>query len=320
VVTNMAKVFTGWTFAPQPSPGITDYINPMVLNGTRVENASKHDFTQKVVLDGIVIPARPSSVSNAYQDLNDALDILYNHHNLAPFLSQALIQELVTSNPSPGYVARVTAAFNLNRASPNQMREVIRAILLDPEARGDVKTDPNYGRLREPAQLVTNLCRAFNAKSANHQSTSDGYLDPQTTVMGQDLFRPPTVFSYFQPDNVLPGSASVLAPEFGILTSYTSLKRINFVNTMALTAGVAVNSPNAPKGTSLDFTAWLPLAADPGALTDAVGSLLLHGTMSSQMRTSVVNAVAAVAPGNALKRVRTAVYLVASSSQYQVAQ
>jgi hypothetical protein len=168
--------------------------------------------------------------------------------------------------------------------------------------------------------LVANICRAFNAKSANHQTTSDGYLDPQTTAMSQDLFRPPTVFSYFQPDNVLPGSTSVLAPEFGILTSYTSLKRINFVNTMALTTGVAVNSPNAPKGTSLDFTAWLPLAADPGALTDAVGNLLLHGAMSSAMRTSVVNAVAAVAPGNSIKRVRTAVYLVASSSQYQVAQ
>jgi uncharacterized protein (DUF1800 family) len=143
VVTNMAKVFTGWTFAPQPSPGIANYIDPMVLNGTRVENAGKHDFTRKVVLDGIVIPTRSPTVANAYQDLNDALDILYNHHNLAPFLSQALIQELVTSNPSPGYVARVTAAFNLNRANPNQMREVVRAILLDPEARGDVKTDPN---------------------------------------------------------------------------------------------------------------------------------------------------------------------------------
>src|SRR5207245_2652462 len=222
VVTNMAKVFTGWTFAPQPSPGIVNYVDLMVLNGTRPENAAKHDFTQKVVLDGIVIPARSATVANAYLDLNNALDILYNHHNIAPFISQALIQELVTSNPSPGYVARVTAAFNLNRDNPYQMREVVRAILLDPEARGDVKTDPNYGHLREPAQLVANLCRAFNAKSYNGQTNSDGYLDQLTIPMSQDIFRPPTVFSYFSPQTTLPGSTTVLAPEFGIMTSYTS--------------------------------------------------------------------------------------------------
>jgi uncharacterized protein (DUF1800 family) len=319
VVTNMAKVFTGWTFAPQPSPGIVDYVSPMVLGGTRVQNAAKHDFTQKVLLDGLVIPARPATVANAYQDLNDALDILCNHHNVAPFISQSLIQELVTSNPSPGYVARIAAVFNQNRTNPSQLREVVRAILLDPEARGDVKTDPNYGHLREPAQFVLNVCRAFNAQSLNPRVASDGVLDPQTTPMGQDIFRPPTVFSYFQPDAVLPGSTSVLAPEFGILSSYSSLKRINFVNQMTFAAGVQV-STNSPKGTALVLTPWLPLASDPGALTDAIGGLLLHNTMSSQMRASIVRAVAAVSATNPTKRVRTAIYLVASSSQYQVAQ
>jgi uncharacterized protein (DUF1800 family) len=327
VVTNMAKVFTGWTFAPQPAPGIVNYVDPMVLNGTRVENASKHDFTQKVVLDGIIIPARSATVANAYLDLNNALDILSNHHNIAPFISQALIQELVTSNPSPGYVARVAAAFNLNRANPYQMREVVRAILLDPEARGDVKTDSNYGHLREPAQLIANLCRAFNAKSFNQQTTSDGFLRDVPSgglnsgfiVQSQDVFRSPTVFSYFSPLTLLPGSTTVLAPEFGIMTSYTTLKRINFVNQMTLAGGVQVGG-NSPTGTALSLTSWLPLASDPGALTDAVGGLLLHGTMSSAMRTSIASAVAAVSPTNPLKRVRTAIYLVASSSQYQVAQ
>jgi uncharacterized protein (DUF1800 family) len=322
VVTNMAKVFTGWTFGPQPSPGITDYLNPMVLNGTKPENAGKHDFTQKVVLDGIVIPARPATVANAYLDLNNALDIIYNHHNIAPFISQALIQEFVTSNPSAGYVARVTATFNLNRTNPFQIREVVRAILLDPEARGDVKTDPNYGHLREPAQLAANVCRAFDAKSFDQQTTSDGYLDQLTVPMSQDVFRPPTVFSYFSPQTTLPGSATVLAPEFGIMTSYTSLKRINFVNQLTFAGGVTAGgaASNAPNGTALSLTSWQALASDPGALTDAVGSLLLHGTMSTQMRTSVVNAVKAVSAANPLKRVRTAIYLVATSSQYQVAQ
>lgn len=320
VVTNMAKVFTGWAI-PQVAgqAGILDYASPMLLNGTRVENAGKHDFTQKVLLDGNVIPQRSPTVANAYHDLNDALDIIFNHRNVAPFISQSLIQELVTSNPSPGYVARVAAVFNRFRSSPYQMREVVRAILLDPEARGDMKTDPNYGHLREPAQLVLNLCRAFGAVSINQRTNSDGFLRDLTIPMNQDIFRPPTVFSYFSPQTNLPGSTTVLAPEFGIMSSYTSLKRINFVNQMTLGGGIQT-STNAPNGTGLNLTPWLPLASDPGALTDAVGNLLLHGTMSSDMRAHIVSAVGAVSPANTLKRVRTAIYLVASSSQYQVAQ
>src|SRR5439155_3857292 len=208
-----------------------------------------------------------------------ALDILYNHHNIAPFISQALIQDLVTSNPSPGYVARVAAVFNLNRANPYQMREVVRAILLDPEARGDVKTDPNYGHLREPAQLIANVCRAFDAKSSNQQQLSDGFLRDQSTPMGQDIFRSATVFSYYSPDVQLPGSTTIGAPEFGIMTSYTSLKRINFVNQMTFGVGITSNGATgtAPNGTALDLNPLLSLASDPGALTDAVGNLLLHG-------------------------------------------
>ncbi len=140
--------------------------------------------------------------------------------------------------------------------------------------------------------------------------------------MSQDVFRPPTVFSYFQPSNLLPGSTTVLAPEFGIMTSYTSLKRINFVNQMTFAGGIPSgnSTSTAPNGTALSLTSWLPLASDPGALTDAVGGLLLHGTMSSAMRTSIVNAVTAVSSSNPTKRVRTAIYLVTTSSQYQVAQ
>lgn len=163
------------------------------------------------------------------------------------------------------------------------------------------------------------MSAAFNAKSLNQQTTSDGVLDPQTTLMGQDIYRPPTVFSYFQPDTILPGSTTVLAPEFGIMSSYSSLKRINFVNQITLAGGILV-STNSPNGTLLTVTPWLPLASDPGALTDAIGGLLLHGTMSSQMRASIVQAVSAVAATNPTKRIRTAIYLVASSAQYQVAQ
>ena len=222
----------------------------------------------------------------------------------------------MTSNPSPAYVGRVAAVFNGASGSRGDLKAVVRAILLDPEARGDQKIDASYGRLRHPAQFIVNVLRAFNARSADGTTQSDGYLNPQAVSMGMDVFRPPSVFSYFSPSGTVPGSGGVRGPEFGLLSTSTALRRANFINTMAFSR-IAVGA-NAPAGTSLDLAPLQALAGNPGALVDALNGLLLHGTMSNEMRTSVVNAVTAVAASNPLKRARTALYLVASSSQYQV--
>jgi len=228
-----------------------------------------------------------------------------------------LIQHLVTSNPTPAYVARVTAVFDgEGSGTRGDLKEVVRAILLDPEARGDRKADPSYGRLRHPVQFVAGILRAFGARSADGTSASDGYLNPQTTAMGMDVFRPPSVFSYFAPSTGVPGSGGLRGPEFGILSTSTALARLNFVNTIVFSR-INVGT-NAPSGTSLDFSPLLPLAAKPASVVDWLDELLLHGTMSDAMRSSVVMAVTAVPASNALKRARTAAYLVLTSSQYQV--
>jgi hypothetical protein len=254
---------------------------------------------------------------NSRRDLEDAIDNILNHPNVGPFIGRQLIQHLVTSNPSPAYVARVSAAFNGGQTGVRgDMQAVIRAILLDPEARGDLKTEANYGRLRHPAQFVANLLRAFGARSANGTAPSVGYLNPQTSAMGMDLFRPPSVFSYFSPGTTAPFTAGVRGPEFGLFSTSTSLRRLNFVNTMAFSS--IAPSANDPSGTALDLSAMQTLAANPAALVDALDGLLLHSAMSSAMRDSVIGAVTAVPATNPLKRARTAVYLVATSSQYQV--
>jgi hypothetical protein len=134
--------------------------------------------------------------------------------------------------------------------------------------------------------------------------------------MGMDVFRPPSVFSYFAPSTVVPGTAGVRGPEFGIFSTSTALRRINFVNTMVF--GRIAVSANAPTGTSIDLTPLLAQATNPTALVETLNSRLLHGTMSSEMKDSIAAAVAAVAATNPTKRVRTAVYLVLTSSQYQV--
>jgi hypothetical protein len=196
------------------------------------------------------------------------------------------------------------------------MRAVVEAILLDPEARGPVKTDPNYGRLRHAALFITGLLRAFSARGAGGNGASDGYLNPQSVSMGMDVFRPPSVFSYFSPATVAPGTAGLRAPEMALFTTSTSLRRINFVNTLVF-SGIPV-SASAPSGTALDLAPLQALAESPEQLVDALNELLMHGTMSPVMRASIIQAVSAVGRTNTLKRARTAVYLVATSSQYQV--
>ena len=305
-VNNFARVFTGWRFAPAPTPGVPNYIDPMVVN------EPQHDTATKTLLNGVVLPAGQNTV----KDLNDALDNIAGHPNVGPFISRQLIQHLVTSNPSPAYVARVAAVFDGAQGHRGDLRAVVKAILLDPEARGDFKSDSRYGRLRHPAQYVAGILRAFGARSADGQSLTDGYLNPQSSAMGMDIFRPPSVFSYYSPASVVPGTNGVRGPEFGLFTTSTALRRINFVNTIVF--GRIAVSTNAPSGTSLDLSPWLSLAGAPADLVAALDELLLHRTMSPAMRESIVTAVAAVASGNPLKRVRTGIYLVLTSSQYQV--
>lgn len=320
-VNNFTEVFTGWILNPvSPVPSTRNYLDPLVLV------QGNHDVTSKTLLQYPGAPfATVPAGQNGAVDLDNALDNIFYHPNVGPFVSKQLIQHLVTSDPTPAYVSRVAAVFNNNgQGDRGDLKAVVRAILIDPEARGDVKNDPNYGHLREPVLLVTNILRQFNARAANGAvgSTSDGFINPQTVVMSQDVFRPPTVFNYYSPDYVVPGT-TVLGPEFGIMTTSTSLRRINFANTIVFNTipTTLPGSTNAPTGTSIDLSAMQALAAadTSGAqLIEALNKKMLHGTMSAEMRNIVTTGVLAVPSSNTLLRARQAIYLVATSSQYQV--
>jgi uncharacterized protein (DUF1800 family) len=313
-VNNFARVFTGWVRATQFATGVPNYIDPMVTN------EGQHDTGAKQLLNGVTLPAN----QNTRKDTSDAIGNIFNDPNIGPFISKQLIQHLVTSNPSPAYVARVATVFNGNGGAPRgDLKAVIRTILLDAEARGAPKTEPNYGRLRHPAQFIVNVLRAFHAGSRDLGAESDGYLNPQSVNMGMDVFRPPSVFSYFSPSAGVPGGGGLRGPEFGLLSTSTSLVRDNFINTMippnsgAATGGINV-STNSPSGTAVNLAPLQALASNPQAMLDYLDVLLLHGTMSAEMRSSIIGAVNAVSATNTLKRARTAAYLVLTSSQYQV--
>jgi uncharacterized protein (DUF1800 family) len=335
-VNQFTKVFTGWNFVPGTiAPGTANWRDPMIPRFS--SGTPQHDTSSKTLFS-TVLNGCPGAVGVANQtcaqtELTAALDTIFNHPNIGPFISKQLIQHLVTSNPSPAYVERVATVFNNNRTNPVQMQEVVKAILLDPEARGDVKTDPKYGKLREPAQYVTGFLRAFNVKSFDKTSTSDGVLGNRsstdfTGTLDQPIFQPPTVFSYYQPGYEVPGT-KILGPAFGILSTSTTLRRANAINTLTY-SGVTVNlnpiasNPDRPRGTSIDIANLEALAANPsdGQVVDALNSLLLHGTMSTQMRASIITAMNAINDANLTtrhqKRARVAVYLAATSSQYDI--
>ena len=337
-INNFTKVFTGWTFCSAPEcqnrvTGVTNYIDPMMVV------AANHDNTQKVLLNGVVLPAGQSPG----EDLKQALDNIFHHPNVGPFMAKLLIQQLVTSNPTPAYVGRVAAVFNNNGANVRgDMKAVIRAILLDPEARGDVKTDPDYGKLREPVLFVTNIVRPFEptaqaAAPAACAGQSDGVLNLATIPLDQDTFNPPSVFNYYPMDYVIP-TTPLSGPEFGIFSTGTALKRPNFVQQMAIpnsnvspgVSGVPIAAPltgqllnlnYAPCGTRINLTRLQNLViADPtgNTLVDTLNREMLHSSMSAGMRNDILAAVQAVSPASTLKRARTAFYLVATSPQFQV--
>nr|MBA2501529.1 DUF1800 family protein [Pyrinomonadaceae bacterium] len=308
-VEGFAHVFTGWTFAPIPPSTTITRRNPQYYLAPMVVYASNHDASAKELLDGVALPAGQT----AEKDLSDALDNIFNHPNVAPFISKQLIQHLVTSNPSPAYVGRVAAVFNDNGAGVRgDLKAGVRAILLDAEARGDAKTDAAYGRLREPVQFVLNVLRSLNA-------TSDGYgLLDQTRGMGQNIFNSPSVFNFYPPTYQIPGT-QVLGPQFAIQTTATALARMNFVNTLVFSRiAPPTGSPTGATGASINLTAWEALASDPAKLVDELDKVLMHNSMSPQTRAVVTQAVTSTPATNPKLRAQTAIYLVATSSQYQV--
>ena len=212
----------------------------------------------------------------------------------------------------------MAAAFNNNgQGIRGDMKAVVRAILTDPEARGNVKTDPDYGKLREPVLFVTNTLRPFNPAaqaqaSGSCQGLSDGVINTATADLSQDVFMPPSVFNYYSMENTLPNT-DIHAPEFGIFSTGNALKRANFLNNMIFAGGIA-RTANAPCGTRINLSRLQNLAETDlsGAmLVDVLNREMMHGAMSLQVRGHILEAVQAVDPQNSLKRARTAFYLVA---------
>jgi uncharacterized protein (DUF1800 family) len=318
-VEGFAHVFTGWTYANLSGSGTADsfpntlnFAQPLVLYRDQTGVDVHHDKSPKTLLSLTPngVPVMLSANNDGQNDLQDALDNLFNHPNVGTFIGKQLIQHLVTDNPSIYYVNRVTTAFNTGKSfgfgsgNRGDMQAVIAAVLLDQEARGAAKADAGYGRLREPAQFVLNILRILNANS-------DGILNQMTKSMGQDIFNSPSVFNYFPHSFTLPGS-TLQEPEFAIDASSAAIARINFINSLLFS-----QASDLP-GTTAELSPLIALAANPNSLINILDQFCLHGFMTNNLYTQLVNTLNAIPSNQLALRAQTALYLFFASGQYQV--
>jgi uncharacterized protein (DUF1800 family) len=301
----LGRALTGWTYPTQPGQTLQKH-NPEYYGGPMLPFESNHDGGAKTLLGQPVAAGQ-----SAEQELTSVLTIIFNHPNLPPFVARQLIEKLVTSNPSSAYVGRVASAFangkfqTYGSGKRGDMQATVAAILLDSEARrGDSATtaDPGDGKLREPVVMMVSVARAF------HATTDGGGFTNSGGSMSQSLFNSGSVFNFFPPANLIAGT-TLNGPEFAIFNTNTSLARVNFINT------IIYGQVNG--ATKLDFTPVMT-AGTPDQMADWLNTLFLHGTMSSAMKQNIVTAVNAVTSTDTKNQARAAIYLVASSSQYQV--
>jgi uncharacterized protein (DUF1800 family) len=299
VVTSLAKVLTGWTYPTAPGATAKNN-NPAYYFGQMIAVEAEHDTTAKTIFNNVAIPAGQT----AEQDLSSLLDALMQQPSLAPFISQQLIQHMVTSNPSPAYVQRVAQVFS---SSKGDMKSVITAILTDEEARaGDddrLPANSTFGHLREPILFVANLARGLNGTVTGTNS-----LGNYANQMGEDLFLAPSVFSYFSPQNRTEGG--LLGPEFQIYSTQTAAYRANAVNT-ALYGSL-------DSTTKLSLALFVAKAGNVGGLLDYISYVFMHGAMSSSLAQQAADA--ANAQSTATAKAQAALYVVLTSSEYQVIQ
>lgn len=324
VVKGFARAFSGWAFGGE---GNTD---TKLFGKERVEVEANwvvpmkpfstyHETGTKQLLDSKVLPAGQTPE----KDLEDAIDNIFNHPNVGPFIGRQLIQRLVTSNPSAAYIGRITAVFNNNGFGVRgDLRAVVRAILTDAEARGDdAPTRPRYGKQREPVIRLANVFRAFGAWTPSAAGRTELHdLDSPEDGLSQSPLLAPSVFNFFSPNYRHAGAlaqAGLVAPEFQITTE-TSV--VGCFNTFASVLNWEGYGWGKQSRLFLHFVPWEPLATKPEQLVDRLDLLLCNAQMSATTRARLLTLIKAL-PSNSWQlrdRIKKAVMVLAVSPDFVI--
>jgi uncharacterized protein (DUF1800 family) len=318
-IQQFARAFTGWTYAPADGSAPTTLANPANFKAMMMSVDRWHDTTAKTLLNGTTLPAGQT----AEEDLEAALDNIFAHPNIGPFVSRQLIQHLVEGDPSPAYVERVAAVFANNGSGVRgDMKAVLTAILMDPEARaGDTQTGDqadatptfqNGGHLREPLLWTTGLLRGLNVGPV---SANDPYpfvkLSSLLAYVNEAPYSQETVFNFFSPKYVIP-QTNVNSPEFGMENTGSVPLEQNMANFLL---------NNQIPGMFVDVSATSAAgqqAGNPAQLVDYLGAIYMHSQMPSDMRNALIATVSAIPASAAQSRVTEAVFLIVTSAQYKI--
>jgi uncharacterized protein (DUF1800 family) len=301
-VTNMAKVVTGWTYPTAPGAAAKTN-NPAYYTGQMFAVEAEHDTTEKTIFNNITLP----SGQTAEEDLDSLLDALMAQPTMAPFISQQLIEHLVTSNPSADYIQRISQVFeNDGTGTRGNLQAVITAILTDEEARagdsGPPSVTANFGHLREPILFLSDVLRGLNATVA----ATNG-ANAATTNMSEELFYEPSVFSYFSPQSRTING--LYGPEFQIYTTQTVVNRADTINTLLY---------GTMPGVKINLSPFVNYAGNTDSLLQYIAYVFLHSSMSTNLQNAATTAVNAATTATA--KVQAALYVVLTSSEYQIIQ
>jgi hypothetical protein len=291
-VRQLALALTGWTYPTTPgqTPGGN---NGSYYPGPMEPRQTNHDTTAKTIL-GQTLPAGQT----IQQDLDGSLDIIFNHPNVAPFVATRLIRAFVTSNPSPAYIQRIATVFENNgQGGRGDLKAVVRAILLDAEARND-NPPPTFGRLRTPLQHTIAVFRALGANFNEPLFFAYVYRD-----MGEGILNAPSVFGHFSLMYRVPNGGGLFGPEFQIYTPTEAINRANFMYQAMHENWVSVS----------EFT---NLAGNSTNLINAVDQRFLDGKMTPAMRDSIAAALPSAQDNKS--RALAAIYLVITSGDFVI--
>jgi len=323
IIEGFAHVYTGWKWACAPgSPANCSFANTRATGANQIlpmqAFPEQHDTGMKKILSyGGAARATIPAGQTPTQDLRDALDNIVAHPNVAPFISKQLIQKLVTSNPSPQYVQRITQVFeNDGRGQRGNLGAVVKAILLDTEARSAATGSAAAvaGKTKEPLQRLTQLWRAYGGAA---QSGKFLNINAQGNF-GQGPLTAASVFNFFSPSFAPPGEISnqnLVAPELQIATEYQNTLVTNYLYAQIFFRNSRSGVTN-PDTVVIDIEPEIALAGDPPALVTRIADRLLAGQISTTLLTEATGNVGRVTATNPAQRVAEALWLVASSPEF----
>ena len=301
-VSSAARVWTGWTYANNNGTTPDRLRLPLTNIASQYETGSKRFL-------GTTIPAN----IDAYTCRKLALDIVFAHKNVPPFISQQLIKRLVTSNPSPDYISRVAAVFANNGSGVRgDMKSVIKAILLDPEARADPTPNTTVsGKLREPVIRLTQWARAFNVTSPTNLWPF-GDTSSSFSRLAESPGRSPSVFNFFRPGYEIPGTQGIIAPEFQLVNEASNIAYLNYMESL-ITNGAGEAKP--------DYSALLSLAGNTQALLDELNLVLAANQISATTIAAIKTALDTMSVSSAAliaKKVNAAILVVMAAPEYLI--